>query len=48
MKPASDFLAVRLEGGLVTPELLRLVAGGKAERQSPADYDLAPDTRVID
>ena len=48
MKPSTDFNAVRLEGGLVTPELLRLVASGKADRQSPADYDLTPDTRLID
>ena len=48
MKPATDFSAIRLEGGLVTPELLRAVAAGKAERQTPADYDLTPDTRVID
>ena len=48
MKPATDFNAIRLEGGLVTPELLRAVAAGKADRQTPADYDLTPDTRVID
>ena len=47
MKPATDFNAVRLEGGLVTPELLRAVASAKADRQSPADYDLTPDNRVI-
>jgi hypothetical protein len=48
VKLTSDFNAIRLEGGLVTPELLRAVASVKAERQSPADYDLTPDTRVID
>jgi hypothetical protein len=48
VKPATDFNAIRLEGGLVTPELLRAVAAGKADRQTPADYDLTPDTRVID
>jgi hypothetical protein len=48
VKPATDFSAIRLEGGLVTPELLRAVAATKADRQSPADYDLTPDTRVID
>jgi len=47
VKPATDFNAVRLEGGLVTPELLRAVASAKADRQSPADYDLTPDNRVI-
>ena len=36
MKPATDFSAIRLEGGLVTPELLRAVAATKADRQSPA------------
>lgn len=48
MKPATDFSAIRLEGGLVTPELLRAVAATTADRQSPADYDLTPDIRVID
>ncbi len=48
MRAATDFNAIRLEGGLVTPELLRAVAEVKAERQSAADYDLPPETRVID
>jgi hypothetical protein len=48
VRPATDFNAIRLEGGLVTPELLRAVAEVKAERQSAADYDLPSDTRVID
>jgi hypothetical protein len=48
VRPATDFNAIRLEGGLVTPELLRVVAEVKAERQSAADYDLPSDTRVID
>jgi hypothetical protein len=48
VKATVDYLAIRLEGGLVTPELLRKVAALKAERQSPAEYDLPPDARVID
>jgi hypothetical protein len=48
VKPSNEFTAIRLEGGLITPELLRAVYAGKAERQSPADYDLDPGTRLID
>lgn len=48
MKPSTEFPSIRLEGGLVTPELLRAVYAGKAERQSPAEYDLDPGTRLID
>jgi hypothetical protein len=48
VKPTVDFAAIRLEGGLVTPELLRQVAATRADRQGPNDYDLSPSTRVID
>ena len=44
----STFDAVRLEGGLVTPELLRKVHARVAPGQSAIDYDLSPDARVID
>ncbi len=48
MKPASDFSCVRLEGGLVTPELLRSVYARKSDHQDPANYDLPSNARVID
>ena len=46
--PSAMFTSVRLEGGLVTPELLRLVHSCTAPGQSAAEYDLTSDTRVID
>jgi hypothetical protein len=48
VKPTTDFSCVRLEGGLVTPELLRSVHARSSDHQSAVDYDLSSDARVID
>ena len=48
MKPTTDFSCIRLEGGLVTPELLRSVHARNSAHQEPTNYDLPSDARVID